>query len=49
MLDVDPFFVEADCGDTHLAWNSPCRNMGNDSAMLAGITGDFEGEPRTEC
>lgn len=46
MLDADPSFVDAGAGDFHLAWDSPCRNAGNNSFPPAEITTDFEGDTR---
>jgi len=44
MIDAYPKFVDAQNGDLHLTWDSPCKNMGDDSAVVDII--DFEGDPR---
>ena len=44
-IDSDPLFVNPATGDFHLQSDSPCIDVGNNSA--AGIpTFDFEGDPR---
>jgi hypothetical protein len=45
MIDSDPLFVDAAGGDFHLAFNSPCRGSGNNSASSLPEV-DFEGDPR---
>jgi len=42
MIDADPLFVDA--GDFHLTWNSPCKDIGDNSAALDLL--DIEGDPR---
>jgi parallel beta-helix repeat protein/predicted outer membrane repeat protein len=44
MIDSDPLFVDADNGDFHLTFNSPCRGSGDNSAVEELY--DFEGDPR---
>jgi hypothetical protein len=44
-IDSDPLFSHSESGDLHLAWNSPCRNSGDNDAQ--GMQSeDFEGDPR---
>jgi len=43
MIDDDPMFVDA-ARDLHLTWNSPCRDMGDNSVVSGPL--DFEGDPR---
>ncbi|MHC4740455.1 MAG: right-handed parallel beta-helix repeat-containing protein [Planctomycetota bacterium] len=44
-IDLDPRFVEADNGDYHLRWDSPCINVGDPGGDYAGLV-DMDGEPR---
>lgn len=43
-IDADPRFFAPANGDFHLTWNSPCWNVGDNSAITAYT--DFEGDPR---
>jgi len=43
-IDTDPLFVDTAKQDFHLTYASPCRDMGDDNAIL--IPEDFEGDPR---
>jgi hypothetical protein len=45
-VDKDPLFVDAANHDYHLTWPSPCRDRGDRSSVPAGLTTDFEGDPR---
>jgi len=44
MIDADPRFIDTAKGDYHLAWNSPCRDVGDNTAATQAF--DFEGDPR---
>ncbi len=44
MIDADPDFVDAAGEDFHLAWKSPCRDMGDNSFSLSST--DIDGDPR---
>jgi hypothetical protein len=44
MIDADPLFVDPAGNDFHLAFNSPCRDTGDNSAVTELY--DFEGDPR---
>jgi predicted outer membrane repeat protein len=46
IIDADPLFVDAASGDFHLDASSPLIDAGDDAAIPAGITTDFDGEPR---
>jgi len=43
-IDADPLFADPANDDFHLTWNSPCRGVGDDSAVTE--LHDFEGDPR---
>jgi hypothetical protein len=43
-IDQDPLFVDMLSGDFHLTLNSPCIDIGTNSALLSPT--DFEGDPR---
>lgn len=44
-ISVDPLFVDAEAGDLHLRYGSPCRESGDGSTP--GLPGkDWEGDPR---
>jgi hypothetical protein len=43
-IDVDPQFADAGSFDLHLLYTSPCRDAGDDTAVID--TEDFEGDPR---
>ncbi len=43
--DVDPKFFDANNGDLHLMYNSPCIDMGDNSVVDSGAT-DMDGEDR---
>ncbi|MHC4946514.1 MAG: right-handed parallel beta-helix repeat-containing protein [Planctomycetota bacterium] len=43
-LDSDPLFVDSAGNDFHLTYSSPCRDTGNNGAVLEFF--DFEGDPR---
>jgi hypothetical protein len=45
-INTDPLFVIAADGDLRLLWGSPCIDTGDNTAIPAGITTDFEGEQR---
>jgi len=45
-IDAEPLFVDASGGDFRLTWGSPCKDAGDNAAVPAGITTDFEGEQR---
>ncbi len=45
MLDADPEFTGFFHGDFHLAWNSPCRDKGDNTVVLDHPL-DFENDPR---
>lgn len=44
MIDADPLFADPANNDFHLTWDSPCRNTGDNSAVIELY--DFEGDPR---
>lgn len=44
-IDVDPLFVDAAGFDTHLTYDSPCRDVADESLVIE--TEDFEGDPRS--
>lgn len=44
MMDADPLFVDPDRGDFRLTAESPCKDMGDNSAVTEPT--DFEGDPR---
>lgn len=44
MIDSDPSFVDPENCDFHLTYLSPCRNSGDNSAVVKAV--DFEGDPR---
>jgi len=44
MIDADPLFADPANNDFHLTWNSPCRNVGDNTAVTELY--DFEGDPR---
>ncbi len=43
-IDSDPFFSEPGLEDYHLSHYSPCKDVGDNGAVLTGE--DFEGDPR---
>jgi hypothetical protein len=43
-IDFDPLFVDASNGDLHLLYGSPCRDAGDNAAVMEAL--DFEGDPR---
>lgn len=43
-IDLDPLVVDPPGGDLHLTWDSPCRDSGNNAAVVE--SDDFEGDPR---
>ena len=45
-LAVDPQLVNLAGGNAHLALTSPCADAGNNSAVPAGTSTDFDGNPR---
>jgi len=45
-IDTDPLFVNPAGGDYHLQPGSPCIDAGNNAAVPAWLTTDFEGDPR---
>ncbi|MDD5287824.1 MAG: DUF2341 domain-containing protein [Dehalococcoidales bacterium] len=45
-ISQNPLFVNVGTGDYHLQTGSPCINVGSNAAIPAGITTDFEGDPR---
>ena len=45
-INTDPFFVEPDNGDYHLAAGSPCIDAANNNAVPGGITTDLDENPR---
>jgi len=45
-IDVDPCFVDAENGDYHLQWDSPCINAGDPSFVFDANERDIDGEPR---
>jgi uncharacterized repeat protein (TIGR01451 family) len=46
-IDSNPLLVNSGTGDFHLQSGSPCIDSGdNASATAAGLTADFEGDPR---
>jgi hypothetical protein len=44
-LDADPLFVDAQRGDYHILWGSPCRNAGLANARHPQV--DYEGDTRS--
>lgn len=44
MIDSDPTFVNTAGEDTHLTYDSPCRNSGTNTAVTESC--DIEGDPR---
>ncbi|MBN1765864.1 MAG: sulfatase-like hydrolase/transferase [Sedimentisphaerales bacterium] len=42
----DPLFVDADTGDYHLRWNSPCINRGDPAYVAGSGDTDMDGQPR---
>jgi len=44
MIEDDPLFYDSYNGDLHLTWDSPCRDVGDNSAVAAPT--DFEDDPR---
>ena len=44
-INLDPLFVLGD-RDYHLQETSPCVDAGSNAAVPAGLTTDFEGDPR---
>jgi predicted outer membrane repeat protein len=44
MIDADPLFADLARRDTHLTWNSPCRDSGDNTGALPST--DSEGDPR---
>ena len=45
-INADPLFTDPLYDDYHLQAGSPCIDSGDSSAVPAGITTDFEGDPR---
>jgi hypothetical protein len=45
-IDSDPLFVNAPNGDLRTNPGSPAINLGNNSAVPAGVTRDLDGNPR---
>jgi hypothetical protein len=45
-ISEDPLFVDPGAGDYHLRPGSPCIDAGNNAAVPAWLTTDFEGDPR---
>ncbi len=45
-ISVDPVFVNRAGGNLHLGPSSPCIDAGNNSAVPASLTTDFDGNPR---
>ena len=45
-IDADPMFVNADGCDLHLLAGSPCVDAGDNTAVLAGVSTDLDGNPR---
>ena len=45
-ISLDPGFINEALGDFHLNPTSPCIDAGNNSAVPAWLTTDFEGNPR---
>ena len=45
-INTDPFFVDPDSGDYHLAAGSPCIDAANNNTVPGGITTDLDGNPR---
>jgi predicted outer membrane repeat protein len=45
-ISEDPLFVDPGAGDYHLRPGSPCVDAGNNAAVPAWLTTDFEGDPR---
>jgi hypothetical protein len=43
-IDADPLFAGPADGDTHLTWNSPCRDSGSNAAVADPL--DVEEDPR---
>ncbi|MFH1998409.1 MAG: right-handed parallel beta-helix repeat-containing protein [Planctomycetota bacterium] len=46
MIDDDPLFADCAAGDFHLLFHSPCKDTGDNNALIAYQTGDHEGDPR---
>ena len=44
IIDADPLFVDPDNGDYHLTFPSPCKDTGDNTAVIELY--DFEGDPR---
>ena len=44
--NTNPLFLNAAAGDYHLEFGSPCINAGNNAAVPAWLTTDFEGDDR---
>lgn len=45
MIETDPLFAAPIDGDFHLAFDSPCRDGGDETAVSGTV--DFEGDPRS--
>jgi len=45
-INADPLFISAADGDLRLLWGSPSNDTGDNTAVPAGLTVDFEGEQR---
>jgi hypothetical protein len=45
MISSDPLFVDAENGDYHITFTSPCRGSGDNTALELGFH-DFETDPR---
>ena len=45
-IQEDPLFVDANNGDYHLQFNSPCIDTGDNSAIPPSVLTDLDGNPR---
>jgi hypothetical protein len=45
-IDLDPMFFDAENGDFHLTYFSPCVDAGNNADVPAWLLKDYEGQPR---
>ncbi len=48
MIDANPLFVDPTIYDFHLPWDSPCKDTGDNAAVIDSydFDYDFEGDPR---